>query len=151
MDTDPRIAAAVRAASSPDYTQRVQAAEELSQWADHNDVIPILRRLLLDRGDTTVTERTCQALLQRNDIHGIRLIAEVVTAASTPDPNSDLYASDYIDHLRDAVTGHWWPTGPTPEYLDAAATLSTDPDPTISNGGRELSEWARPWNPDTSR
>jgi hypothetical protein len=147
MDPHSQINAAVRAAASSDWKQRAAAAEELSPWADRADIAPILRQLLLDDGDTMVTERTCQALLRRDDIDGIRLIAQAVTATWPPDIENNPRSADHIDHLHDAILGHWSPDGPSQNYLDACTALSADPDLTTRQGAQHLLKWAQPYTP----
>ncbi|MBO0882347.1 MAG: hypothetical protein J2P17_18825 [Mycobacterium sp.] len=48
------------------------------QRANRDDIAAILYRLILDAGDTTVTETACTALLERGDTYGLRLIARAI-------------------------------------------------------------------------
>jgi hypothetical protein len=135
----------ITAANSPDWSTRAAAGRQLAAWADQNDIARILQQLLLDRGDTAVVEATCVALLRRNDIHGIRLVARAITAAN------DLLAIglDHIDHLADAVRGHHLgPASPDTvcQFVEVCTTLRHDPDPATRAGADRLLEWARPFN-----
>lgn len=83
-------AVAIADAHSPDWSRRAHAGQQLALWADRQDVIPVLLRLLIHPGDTAVIDWTCDALLARNDLRGVRLIAQAV--AQAPDP-------EYLDHM----------------------------------------------------
>ncbi|MFH8717357.1 hypothetical protein [Streptomyces zaomyceticus] len=54
----------------------------------------VLHRLLLDGRDTAVTQDTAEALLERRDVIGLRLVLEALAVAD----------DDTADHLDDAIT-----------------------------------------------
>ncbi|HZN70291.1 MAG TPA: hypothetical protein VFC00_01195 [Micromonosporaceae bacterium] len=57
---------------------RAQAGTDLARWADHPLAATQLLRLVLDPADTGVTSH---ALLRRNDLPGVRLLAAAVADA----------------------------------------------------------------------
>lgn len=126
------------AASSPDWAVRARAARQLAARADHPDIAKLLLRLLLDREDTAVTDAAGQALLERNDLDGLRPIAHAVATAGDP---------EYLDHLHAAVTQHLLPAGPVTKFHTLCSELACDPDPTIKRGALCLLAWAQPWAP----
>lgn len=125
----------ITATSSPDWAVRSRAGQDLTGWAERRDVAELLLRLLLDEYDTAVTDSTGQALLNRNDIHGVRLIAKAITTAD----------DEYLDHLHATVANHLTPTGPVTQFLGLCAELAQDPDLTIRTGAAQLHTWAAPW------
>ncbi|SBT40585.1 DUF4268 domain-containing protein [Micromonospora narathiwatensis] len=98
-----------------------------------------LLRLLLDEHDTAVTNATSHALLQRDDTHGVRLIAQAVAAAT----------DEQLDHLYAALGQHLLPDGPTDRFITRCSELTQDPNPTISTGTHQLLTWTKPWAPST--
>jgi hypothetical protein len=79
-----------------------------------------------DTGDAAATDSACGALLQREKVHGIRLVARAIADPTHP---RDL---SHIDHLNDAVSSHVLPDGPVHEFLDTCNALT---------GGSQL-RWA---------
>lgn len=55
--------------------------------------VDVLRRLLLDGRDTAVTQETAEALLERRDVIGLRLVLEALAVAD----------DDTADHLDVAI------------------------------------------------
>ncbi|MFG3423809.1 hypothetical protein ACIBTZ_31370 [Micromonospora sp. NPDC049460] len=137
---DADLTAVTAAASSQDWSVRAQAGRQLARWAHRNDSGEVLLRLILDPHDTAVTDATSQALLQRNDAHGLRLIARALATA---------YNSEYADHLHDAVTQHLQPDGPTTEFFGLCNELIEDPEPATRLGASHLRHMATPWIPTT--
>lgn len=118
----------ITAAHSPDWSTRLAAGQQLAAWADQHDIAGILQALLLDRGDTAVVEATCLALLRRNDIHGIRLVARAVATAHDLLP----IGLDHLDHLADTVRGHHLgPASPDTvrQFVEDCTTLRHRPGP----------------------
>jgi hypothetical protein len=130
----------ITAATSPDWSTRAAAGQHLAAWADRADIADILQRLLQDRGDTAVVEVTCLALLRRNDVHGVRLVARATTTAQ----GLLAIGLDHLDHLHDAVIDYLFPDGPADDLLALCDTLKSDPDPTTASGATRLANWARP-------
>jgi hypothetical protein len=82
-DADSGLLATITAASSPRWSDRAMTGHDLARQAERHDIAELLLRLLLDEHDTAVTDATSHALLQRDDAHGVRLIAEAVAAATS--------------------------------------------------------------------
>jgi hypothetical protein len=130
----------ITAAASPDWSDRAAAGRHLAAWADRADIADILQRLLQDRGDTAVIEATCLALLRRNDVHGVRLVARAITTAE------GLLATglDHVDHLYDTLVDYLFPGDPADDLLALCDALNFDPDPSTASGATQLANWARP-------
>lgn len=140
MDSVTELAAAITAASSPDWSVRAQAARQLARQAQRPEIAKLLLTLLLDTQDTAVTDATCHALLDREDIHSARLIAQAVATAD----------NEHLDHLHSAVTDrhlHVSANGTSTPLKELCCELSRDPNPTIRGGAEQLTDWIRPWDP----
>ncbi|MFF2778919.1 hypothetical protein ACFVU3_28990 [Streptomyces sp. NPDC058052] len=81
-------------ASSLSWAVRAAAGRRLAASADAPGAVDALRRLLLDEWDTAVTQETAEALLERRDVIGLRLVLEALAAAD----------DDTADQLDDAIT-----------------------------------------------
>lgn len=84
------LAVLLDAASSPDWAIRAEAGRQLAARAERPDAAAALHRLLLDAHDTAVTDAVAQALLERDDAHGTRLLAQAAAVAD----------EEQLDHLR---------------------------------------------------
>jgi hypothetical protein len=126
------------AAVSADWAQRAQAGEQLARWAYCDEIIPVLRSLLLD-SDTAVTDATCAALLKRDDAHGVRLIAHAVATATDFEHHDQIYA---------CVFGYLYPDGPADSFREICTELGNHHDPYIVAGALQLLRWAQPWSAD---
>ncbi|WBB67746.1 hypothetical protein [Micromonospora sp. WMMD812] len=133
---DSDLDAVTAAASSPDWPVRAQAGRDLARWAHRDDASAVLLRLILDPHDTAVTDATSHALLQRDDAHGLRVIARALATAIN---------SEYADHLYAAVAQHLLPDGPIAEFLRLCDELIDDSDPTTRLGAGHLRDMATPW------
>src|SRR5262249_7835843 len=118
-----------------DWSARAEAAQELARAAHRPDIAEILLTLLLDQHDTAVTDATCHALLNRGDIHGVRLIARAIPAA---DPEQH-------DHIYGVLGRDLLPSGPVVRFNQLCAEVSRDPDPTASSGAETLITWTGHW------
>ncbi|MFF8840313.1 hypothetical protein [Streptomyces sp. NPDC015130] len=81
-------------ANSVSWAVRAAAGRRLAASADAAGAAEALRRLLLDEGDTAVTQTTAEALLERRDVVGLRLVLEALNVAD----------DDTADQLDDAIT-----------------------------------------------
>ncbi|MFF9340734.1 MULTISPECIES: hypothetical protein [unclassified Streptomyces] len=95
------------AADSPSWAVRAAAGRRLAASADMPGVEGVLRRLLLDEWDTAVTQETAEALLERRDAIGLRLVLGALAVAD----------DDTADELDAALACVFQPSG------DAAAQL----------------------------
>jgi len=135
MPAEPYLAAEMAAAASLDWAARVRAARQLATAADQTGIAQVLLALLLDPGDTAVTDAACLALLGRADIHATRLVARAVALAD----------GEQLDHLYGAIAGYLLPDGPVHQFRALCRDLSRDPDPVIQDGTRSLISWTGPW------
>ncbi|MFI0805701.1 hypothetical protein [Streptomyces echinatus] len=90
---DDELRSALRDADSASWSTRASAGRRLAGAAEVTGVAPVLNRLLLDGQDTAVTQETAQALLERWDVRGLRLVLAALTVAD----------ADTGDHLCMAV------------------------------------------------
>ncbi|MEV6247353.1 hypothetical protein AB0M38_14270 [Streptomyces sp. NPDC051742] len=82
--------AGLRDARSDSWALRAAAGRRLAASAEDPAAAEVLRKLLLDGQDTAVTRETAEALLERWDVHGLRL---VLAAFADADDNT----ADYLD------------------------------------------------------
>jgi hypothetical protein len=141
--TTPRPAheAALAAASSPDWATRARAGHELARWADDPRTADALIQLLLDQHDTVVTDETSRALLERQDTHGLRLVAHAVALAD----------EQALDHLWDTVEEHALIDTSATAFIALCRQLRQDPEPAVRAGTRALLDRIHPDNPSSSR
>jgi hypothetical protein len=135
LRTEHDLHASLAAASSADWSTRELAGRELAHWAHHPDAAAGLQRLLLDHHDSAVTDITAHALLERNDMHGVRIIARAIAAAEP----------ERLDHFYSAVGQHLTPSGPVALFLELCHELDADPDPATQAGVTTLLTWVTPW------
>lgn len=131
MDADSELAAAINAASSPDWATRADAGRQLAGRAERSDIVEALRVLLLDPHDTAATDATSQALLQRDDVHGVRLIAQAVASAD----------AQQHDHLYWTIAD---PSSRGARFLDLCSELAHDDDPATRAGAALIVAWIAP-------
>ncbi|MEE1782215.1 hypothetical protein PUR71_04630 [Streptomyces sp. SP17BM10] len=129
--------AALRASTSPIWSDRADAGRQLAAHADVPAVAEVLRRLLQDGHDTAVTQKTAEALLERRDLQGLRLVLGAFAGADF----------DTTDHLGDAILNVCRQSDEDQEHFEGLATdLASDaePDETARAQARLL---LREWNP----
>ncbi|WP_130399924.1 hypothetical protein [Micromonospora violae] len=106
---DQGLGTAIRNAGSPTWSARAAAGRHLAKSRGIDEVADVLHRLLLDPEDTGVTWKTAEALLDRKDSVGLRLVllarsyaANEATAAEIQaalDCNPDWMTADGADRL----------------------------------------------------
>ncbi|MEU1684934.1 hypothetical protein [Micromonospora sp. NPDC005707] len=122
----------VCAANSPLWEERVAAGRQLARLAGDPEVDVILSRLLLDPQDTAVTYETGCAVLQRGDLHSLRLVLHALGAAD----------ADHADELTGVILEVWgeshqvWTQG-----WERCAVLATDSDEAVQIGANEVLCW----------
>jgi hypothetical protein len=127
------VRSALQDACSASWSVRADAGRRLAGTAQDAEVAAVLLRLLLDGQDTWVTQETAEALLERGDETGLRL---VLAALATAD-------DDTGDHLHAAVTNVCCQSDEGLERLGTLlAALTTDADPSI---GEEAGDMLRGW------
>ncbi|MFD6293816.1 hypothetical protein ACFWFU_03150 [Streptomyces sp. NPDC060235] len=75
------LTAALRDAESESWSCRAAAGRQFAAVAGSEEVAPVLERLLLDPHDTGVTQETAEALLQRGDLVGLRIVLAALSQA----------------------------------------------------------------------
>lgn len=128
MDADSELAAAIEAASSPNWAVRADAGRRLAARAERADVAAALRVLLLDAHDTAVTDATAQALVQRGDRDAVRLMAQAVASAD----------AEQHDHLYWAIADACGRGG---RLLELCPELARDDDLETRAGAELLVSW----------
>jgi hypothetical protein len=135
---EPAARAALAAASSPDWSLRARAGVDLVAWADDPHVADVLLHLVLDPDDTVVTDRTCAALLRRNDEPAIRVLARGWATADDPEQH---------DHILWSLVGDLLGPGDpcdVERFVDICRRLTGDPDPVTRSGATDLLRHATP-------
>jgi hypothetical protein len=117
-ETHGDLATAIQDADSPAWSVRASAGRRLAASAETPGTSGILRRLLLDAQDTGVTHETAEALLERQDVHGLRTVlgalaraqetstADQLSAAVDCDPRwmTDDGADQLVHQLRELAS-----------------------------------------------
>ena len=125
------LEAALAAASSPSWTQRIRAGRDLASFTDVPEAAEALVGLLLDVEDTAVTRQTAEALARVGTVGAIRLIAFAVAEAD--DSQADWLQTGIYDALagRDGV----------PDVAAACGKLALDPEEAVRRGAADISAW----------
>ncbi|MGA5098543.1 hypothetical protein ACPCAC_14455 [Streptomyces lavendulocolor] len=127
------VRSALRDACSASWSVRADAGRRLAGMAQDAEVAAVLLRLLLDGQDTWVTQETAEALLERGDETGLRLVLAALTTAD----------DDTGDHLHAAVNDVCCQSDEGLERLGTLlAALTGDADPLI---GEEAGDMLRGW------
>ncbi|MEU8780424.1 hypothetical protein [Streptomyces sp. NPDC048637] len=134
MDNDLRHAAVVALGElgrSHDYRDRADAGHGLAAFAEMQEARGPLLELVLNPGDTFVTRRTAEALLQRKDRVGMTIVASALAVAN----------SNHSDWIHTAVVDVF---GVFSDDRDNAIRLceemSRDTDDRVALGARQLHE-----------
>ncbi|MEU0036238.1 hypothetical protein [Streptomyces sp. NPDC006333] len=91
------LMAALRATESESWSCRAAAGRQLAAIAGREEVAPFLERLLLDPHDTGVTQETAEALLQRRDFVGLRIVLAALSLAEEW-PTADQLDGEVFNH-----------------------------------------------------
>jgi hypothetical protein len=124
-DDGPELAAAVRDAGALSWSVRMAAGRRLAAAELVPAVAEVLERLLLDEADTAVCQETAEALLQRHDVLGLRLVLAALAAAE----ESSCLEPTIVDHLYGAVMGdsRWLSEQGQQELIGQLEELLHDP------------------------
>ena len=79
------MARAASDAESPSWAVRAAAGRRLAAAVETPETAHVLHRLLLDDYDTAVIQETAQALLQRRDVQGLRVVVKALSEAEEDD------------------------------------------------------------------
>lgn len=96
------LSSAFQDAESKSWAVRAAAGRCLAAHAEVDDAARILHLLLLDGTDTAVTQEAAEALLQRGDVLGLRLILKALAVAA--DPNVPDWDASTMDEINAAIT-----------------------------------------------
>ncbi|MFD8933440.1 hypothetical protein [Streptomyces mirabilis] len=116
------LRAAFRDAESKSWSCRAAAGRHLAAIAGQEEVEPVLERLLLDPHDTGVTQETAEALLQRRDLVGLRIVLATLSRAE---------AWETADQLDGEVYNHqsWMiADGRRDQFVQQLEALTADED-----------------------
>ncbi|MFD7447173.1 hypothetical protein [Streptomyces sp. NPDC059909] len=127
------LSSALRDARSPSWSVRAAAGRYLAGAAEDAEVAAVLHRLLLDGQDTAVTQETAEALLERGDVCGLRMVLAALTRAD----------DDAGDHLDAAINNVYCQSDEGLAQLDKlSSALVSDADASI---GREADRILGGW------
>ncbi|PZF84440.1 hypothetical protein [Jiangella anatolica] len=122
---DDALAALLEASLSPDVEIRADAGRQLAAWAERSPVAATLRRLVLDAYNTYVTDVVARALLERDDVRGVRVLAQAAAHAD----------AEQQDHL------YWVVQERQERVLELCAVAAPDEDLTTRAGAALLQDW----------
>ncbi|MFF9150512.1 hypothetical protein ACF1BN_37305 [Streptomyces sp. NPDC014861] len=98
MDSDLRRAVVVTLGElgrSDDWRDRADAGHGLAGFAEMQEAMEPLLKLVLDPGDTFVTRRTAEGLLRRRDRAGLTIVASALAVAN--DNHADWIHTAVVD------------------------------------------------------
>ncbi|MEU1232002.1 hypothetical protein [Streptomyces sp. NPDC005828] len=121
----------LREATSASWSVRTATGRRLAAFAEVPEVAEVLQRLLLDSRDTFVTQKTAEALLERWDVPGLRMV--LAALASSDDETAD--------HLDAAILNVCGQSEEDGERLAAlCSALTSDADSAVSGEARRILE-----------
>jgi hypothetical protein len=129
---------ALQDAESDSWSVRAAAGRRLAAHAAADDAARALHLLLLDGQDTAVTWATAEALLQRGDVLGLRLVLKALAVAANPNvPNWD---ASTMDEIYAAITGdpQWMSDDGALRRGAQLRELSSDADTSVAEEARRL-------------
>lgn len=119
------LAAALSDAESESYSCRAAAGRQLAAVADREEVALVLEKLLLDPHDTAVTQDAAAALLQRENLIGLRLVLAALSRAETW-CTADWLNGEVCNHKSWMIAA-----GRRDEFVQQLETLTADEDPGV--------------------
>ncbi len=117
-----------------DWRDRAQTGIVLAADASNPAALDQLVGLLLDPGDTAVTDQTARALLRRGDVDGLRPIAKAWASADNDEYRDHIYGQ-LIQLLPGAIA----------VLVEHCTVLLNDSDPATAAGASQLLTIAQPW------
>ncbi|WP_411107681.1 hypothetical protein [Streptomyces sp. cmx-4-9] len=132
-EIDNELSSALQDARSASWSVRAAAGRRLAGSAEEAGVADVLHRLLLDSQNTAVTRETAEALLERGDICGLRMV--LVALSSADDGTSDYLDGAINDVCCQSEEG-------LAQLKELSSVLVSDADDSISN---EASRILRVW------
>lgn len=132
------LSSAFQDAEAKSWSVRAAAGQHLAAHAEVDGAARVLHLLLLDDQDTAVTQETAEALLQRGDVLGLRLVLKALAVAA--DPTAPDWDASTMDEISAAITGDpRWTTHDGWVRLGAQLReLTADADADVSEEARRL-------------
>lgn len=129
LDDGTDLAVAVHDAAAVSWSVRAAAGRRLAAAASVPGIAEILKGLLLDGDDTMVCQETADALMQREDVYGLRLVLAALARAEEP----SFPEQSVMDHLHDSIMSDArWMTVLGPGHLKSQfLELLEDPDQSV--------------------
>ncbi|WP_406859170.1 hypothetical protein ABZO31_02400 [Streptomyces sp. HUAS MG47] len=128
---DDELTPFLQGSTSPSWSVRAASGRSLAPFAEIPEVAEVLHRLLLDGRDTIVTHETAEALLERWDVLGLRMV--LVALADADD--------DTGDQLDDAIHDVCCQSKEDGVRLAAlCSALTSDADGDVSREARRILE-----------
>ncbi|MET7365648.1 hypothetical protein ABZS61_07420 [Streptomyces sp. NPDC005566] len=116
---------------SEDWRDRADAGHSLAGFAEMQEAVGPLLGLVLDPGDTFVTQRTAEGLLRRKDRAGLAIVASAMAVAD----------DNHADYLHTAVVRVFSIfSDDLDEALRLCEEMSGDNDDLVARGSRRLHE-----------
>ncbi|MET9063876.1 hypothetical protein [Streptosporangium sandarakinum] len=133
------ITSAIHEADSPSWSVRANAGRRLAAAAHVPEVSEVLHRLLLDPGDTGVTQETAKALMRRGDACGLRAVLAALACAQD---------FETADHLWAEICGdpRWIAESGADQLVRQLGELTSDEDDGVRTEARSLlHRMKKPW------
>lgn len=134
MDSDLRRASVVtlgKLGRSDDWRDRADAGHSLAQFAEMPEAVDPLLGLVLDPGDTFVTQRTTEGLLRRRDRVGLTIVASALAVAN----------DNHADYIHTAIVDVFSIfSEDRDEALRLCEEMSGNTDDRVARGARRLRE-----------
>ncbi|GAA4895397.1 hypothetical protein ACFPM3_16490 [Streptomyces coeruleoprunus] len=128
-EPDAELPLSLQDAGAASWSVRAAAGRHLATAAELPEVAEALHRLLLDAHDTAVTMETAEALLERRDTRGLRLVLGALTEADE-DTGQELLTS------LDRIHGRSWEDIARLRHL--ATELTSDADEAVAAEARGI-------------
>ncbi|MFD7335566.1 hypothetical protein ACFV98_06140 [Streptomyces violascens] len=144
---DQELRGAIQNAGSPEWSVRAAAGRQLAVSDRIGEVADVIHRLLLDAQDTAVIQETAEALLERKDTLGMRLVLLAYSRAVT---------NDDVDHLGAALDcdPEWMTTEGADRLIKQLRELAADQDAGVREEAQQVLARLRPredWAGDPAR
>ncbi|MCX5231424.1 hypothetical protein ABZY16_05580 [Streptomyces sp. NPDC006553] len=131
FESHDELTSLLQEATSASWSVRAASGRRLAAVAEVPEVAEVLHRLLLDGRDTFVTQETAEALLERWDALGLRL---VLTALASADDETG-------DHLGAAILNICGQSEEDGERLAVlCSALTSDEDRAVGEEARRILE-----------
>ncbi|MEU8868016.1 hypothetical protein [Streptomyces umbrinus] len=130
-EADDELTSFLEGSTSASWSVRAASGRRLAAAAEVPEVAVVLHRLLLDGRDTFVTQETAEALLERWDVVGLRMVLAALASAD----------DDTGDHLDAAILNVCGQSTEDGERLAAlCSALTSDADSDVSGEARRILE-----------